>query len=451
MGTQYNTTHILENGQLSMEKYKSYGPPYYSAYGIFEQGQRYAWFALCSYVMIRYWSVMTKGFKGLFRSLWHTEAVSEGHNDSFTRLNRKYYAEVPEWWYLCALLMTFVCGVAAISAWPTDTPWWSLLIVMGTTAVVLVPFTFMLAQANIQIDTTCIYHVLSSIIFPSNSQAFLIFSAFGTQYILGAEAFIGDVKLGHYARIPPRAVFRAQMISMIIHSLIFILILNWLVSSYDPGHLCSWDDPDHFVCSGPTQLYSNAVQLGVFGSRNTFKLYPILPWCFFIGGVVGALLALIYRYGHLVREVCRRRTNEGTFTIYEKWLFRPLSYFRYFNPTIFWSGAGNWGGGSNLSYHINGLYMSFFFMFYVKRRFPAWWEKYNYLLEMGFQTGVAFSGLVQNLTFKFGKKKITPPVWWGNTVSTAGVDYKAYNQNAALLKIPKGGFGLKPDQYPTSF
>ena len=315
----------------------------------------------------------------------------------------------------------------------------------------MLPFTFMLAQANIAIDTTCIYHVLSSIIFPSNAQAFLIFSAFGTQYILGAQTFIVDVKLGHYARIPPRAVFRAQMISMVVHSLIFIVILNWLISSYDPGSLCSWDDPDHFVCSGPTQLYSNAIQLGVFGSRNTFELYPILPWCFLLGAGIGALLALGYRYGDRVREACRRRTDEVGFARWDKWFFRPISWVSYVNPTIFWSGAGNWGGGTNLSYYINGLYISFGFMFFLKRRYPAWWEKYNYLLEMGFQTGIAFSGLVQNLAFKFGSKKITAPVWWGNTVSTAGVDYKAYNQKAALLKVPKGGFGLKPSQYPMNF
>ena len=36
-GTVYNATHILDNGQLSIEKYKQYGPPMYAAYGIFEQ------------------------------------------------------------------------------------------------------------------------------------------------------------------------------------------------------------------------------------------------------------------------------------------------------------------------------------------------------------------------------------------------------------------------------
>lgn len=41
---------------------------------------------------------------------------------------------------------------------------------------------------------------------------------------------------------------------------------------------------------------------------------------------------------------------------------------------------------------------------------------------------------------------------WGNTVSEAGIDYKAYNQNASLLPLPaKGYFGLEPDQYPLNF
>lgn len=61
--------------------------------------------------------------------------------------------------------------------------------------------------------------------------------------------------------------------------------------------------------------------------------------------------------------------------------------------------------------------------------------------------------IIQTLVFAFshGGKGITLN-WWGNTVSTAGVDYLSYNQNSTLLPIPDVGyFGLPPDQYPLSF
>ena len=113
-------------------------------------------------------------------------------------------------------------------------------------------------------------------------------------------------------------------------------------------------------------------------------------------------------------------------------------------------------------------------MHHIKRRYPAWWvsrrpisgtlhsslcphpdlvirqEKYNFLLEAGFDIGVAVSGTIQTLAFAFTGSKF--PKWWGNTISEAGIDYKAYNQNAARLPIPKVGyFGPSPQNYPLHF
>ena len=88
-------------------------------------------------------------------------------------------------------------------------------------------------------------------------------------------------------------------------------------------------------------------------------------------------------------------------------------------------------------------------MYYIKRRYPAWWEKYNYLLQQGLDVGVALSGLIMTVSTKFGPKPKNPPVWWGNTVSTAGMDYKIYNSQAAFRTVPKGGFfGFPANEFP---
>ena len=77
--------------------------------------------------------------------------------------------------------------------------------------------------------------------------------------------------------------------------------------------------------------------------------------------------------------------------------------------------------------------------------------EYNYLLEIGFDVGVALSGLIQTLIFSFAAPNATFK-WWGNSVPTAGIDYSMYNQKDARLKVPKGGyFGVPPDQYPMNF
>jgi hypothetical protein len=71
-------------------------------------------------------------------------------------------------------------------------------------------------------------------------------------------------------------------------------------------------------------------------------------------------------------------------------------------PAVFWAGALNWTGGNNLSCATNGLSLAFIFMYYLKRNYLLWWEKYNYLVEAGFDIGVPISAIIQTLLLTLG-------------------------------------------------
>ena len=227
-------------------------------------------------------------------------------------------------------------------------------------------------------------------------------------------------------------------------------MVDWLVNVYNDGTLCQTDNKQHFVCVGVNQQFALATEYGALGSKNFFLLYPFLPYCLLIGAAVGVSVALLQMYGARIREWCERRLRAQWFDPIDRFFFKPMSVFRFFNPPVFWSGSWGWAGGNNLSFFTNKLYISFLMMYYVKRRYGSWWEKYNYLLEAAFGVGLALSGTVQTLAFKFG-----PNIqlnWWGNSVATAGIDYEMYNNKAARLTVPKGGyFGLAPEQYPMDF
>ena len=320
------------------------------------------------------------------------------------------------------------------------------------TAVAIIPMTMIVAQANVNIETTAVLQVLSSAMFPHKPQTLLIFSQFATNNLDASRTYASDVKLGLYARIPPRTLFRGQMLAVLVKTIIFVVVLDWVVTSFDVGTLCQNDNPDHFVCNAATQRFSIAVAYGMIGAPVVFKMYPILPWCFLIGGLTGVGWALIQTRGPRFREFIRRRFSAKAYNAWDWMLFKPIEICGYVDPTVMWSGAHNWGGAANLSYNINRLYLSFIFMFYIKRRYPAWWEKYNYILEMAMTCGVAVSGLVQTLASKFGPAPMTAPKWWGNTVSTAGIDFKIYNSKAALKTVPKGShFGPSASDLPSPF
>jgi hypothetical protein len=131
-------------------------------------------------------------------------------------------------------------------------------------------------------------------------------------------------------------------------------------------------------------------------------------------------------------------------------MFRPMDLFAWFDPAVFWSGALNWTGDNNLSYVTNGIYISIIFMYYIKLNYEPWFEKSNYILEVGFDVGVAISGIIQTFVFDFGPSVALN--WWGNMVSTADVDYVSYNLNASFYPIPASGyFGLAPADFPMKF
>lgn len=55
-------------------------------------------------------------------------------------------------------------------------------------------------------------------------------NAFAGSFNAQADNYISDLKMAHYSKLPPRAVFRAQMIAVYLNCFIFVAMLNWYVS-----------------------------------------------------------------------------------------------------------------------------------------------------------------------------------------------------------------------------
>ncbi|KAL2212753.1 oligopeptide transporter 2 [Sarocladium strictum] len=452
-GLRYNVTRVLNEKQngINLEAYKEYGPPFFSGANVFGQGAWFAWYPMTLFgVTISYWDALKKSAVDMWTGLRHRKSIYECYKDPFTRDIAKY-REVPDWWFLVILGAAFALGVVALEVWPVSTPWWALLCVIAISAVMLIPATLLMASANVTMGFNVLFQLLAGVWFVGNPEALIIVTAFGQNFDAQAMDYISGQKMGHYAKVPPRAVFRGQVIGVIINCFIFVGMLDWMVQSYDDGTLCTWANKQHFVCTNAVLVFTSSILYGAFGVKNMFALYPILPYCFIIGSFIGITFGLSRRYGSSIKDYFRRKSSEARFATLNKWCFSPLSHLHWFDPAICWSGALNWTGGNNLSYATNGVYLAFIFMYYIKRHYLAWWEKYNYLLEAGFGVGIAISGIVQTFALDFtgvgGNLN-----WWGISVTTAGVDFRAYNQNATLYPIPDSGyFGPSPDQYPMNF
>ncbi|KAL8377276.1 hypothetical protein RB595_008115 [Gaeumannomyces hyphopodioides] len=451
-GAKYNVSRILNdrgNG-INLDAYREYGPPFFSGANVFGQGAWFAWYPMTLFsVTIQYWEALKKSAVDMWRGLRYGKSIYESYDDPHTRLMSRY-PEVPDWWFLLVLVLSLALGIMALELWPLSVPVWSLFAIVGISAVLLVPSTLLLASANVSMGFNVLFQLLGGVWFVGNPEALIIVTAFGQNFDAQAHDYISDQKMGHYAKIPPRAVFRAQMIALFLNCFIFVGMLDWMVGTFDDGTLCRWDNPNQFVCTNAALVFASAVEYGAFGVRNMFRLYPVLPYCFLAGSAIGVGWGLARRLGGRVRGAARRLcVSEARFAALDRRVLAPLSRLYWFDPAVAWAGALNWTGGNNLSYATNGMYVSFVFMYYVKRRYGPWWEKYNYLLEAGFGVGVAVSGIVQTFGLVLTRTELA---WWGNEVTLAGVDYRAYNQNATLLPLPAVGyFGPSPADYPMQF
>jgi hypothetical protein len=63
-----------------------------------------------------------------------------------------------------------------------------------------------------------------------------------------------------------------------------------------------------------------------------FELYPILPYCFIIGSVIGITFGVARRYGSSIKTYFRRSSSEARFASLDKWIFSPLSAMHWFDP-----------------------------------------------------------------------------------------------------------------------
>jgi hypothetical protein len=95
-------------------------------------------------------------------------------------------------------------------------------------------------------------------------------------------------------------------------------MLDWMVDNFDNGTLCEWDNAQHFVYTDGVLVFASAIEYGAFGVKNFFTLYPFLPWCFLVGGLVGISWGIVQKLGPYFKDACRRRWSEGTFATWDK-------------------------------------------------------------------------------------------------------------------------------------
>lgn len=97
----------------------------------------------------------------------------------------------------------------------------------------------------------------------------------------------------------------------------------------------------------------------------------------------------------------------------------------------------------NLAYYYPAFVLGYIFNHFIKGRYLSWWERYNFVLSAGLNTGTAFSAVIIFFAVQYHPVLLS---WWGNNVPYAGTDGQADGYQISLLdpaSQPDGYFGLR--------
>ncbi|KAM9898297.1 hypothetical protein OXX69_009937 [Metschnikowia pulcherrima] len=413
-GGYYDVQSVLTNGKLDTDKYKDYGPPYLSAAQLVVYGANFALYTfMIPYVFFSERKSLWKSFKSLKESVTSLRSSTFKHyKDPQSRLISKY-KEVPDWCFLVIMALALVFAIVCVKIYPANTPVWGIFLMLGLNVVFVVPFCLIYAITGYYFTLEVIVELIIGYALPGNGDALMFLKALGFNITGQAQQYVYDQKMGHYAKVPPRAVFRGQLIGTVLQIIVSLSAINWEINNIKD--ICTDEQANNFTCPSETSYYSSSVFWGVIGPKRVFNLlYPVLPYCFLIGFLL-AIVCLV------IRHYYKRQTQ-------------------WFQPAVIIAGFFNYAP-YNLSYFIPGMYVCFAFNHVIKKRYGAWWEKYNYILSSALDAGVAFGGVIIFFAVQYHEVDLT---WWGNTVSYSGTD-GSVGQTSLLdpSTAPDGYFGVR--------
>ncbi|KAJ5775982.1 uncharacterized protein N7511_000993 [Penicillium nucicola] len=405
-GTTYPTLEVLtSNYNLNETVYQEYGPMY--------MGLQNVWATFFDYAKLPAavtW-ILTFGFvqvSGNLRKIFgsnkseNPEKSSKNkgiHYQYHDRLNviQRKYKEIPWWWYGTLFLVSFVILITSIACGYLFIPIWTLFVALSSAAILVVPFAWLYAISNYQLETGSFNELMYGYMVHTkagNSHHHpcgpSVYGSIAGDAWYRAQYMLQDQKIGHYMHIPPRAVFFSQIFGTCMGVPINYLVIRWIMDTKGDYLTGKKADPLN-QWTGQSLRSSNTmgVQYAVLGPKRLFgeSEMAALPWSFLVGAVIPPILYCFHR-------------------------FFPRLRIDLWNVSIFFGGLAMFYGNISTGY-TSAIIGGYIVMYRAYRHHFEVWKRYNYLIAAAFDAGFNLNMLL--IFFFFGAgKQISMPAWWGN-------------------------------------
>ncbi|KAL0673413.1 hypothetical protein Bca4012_001394 [Brassica carinata] len=146
-----------------------------------------------------------------------TAATKDKFGDVHSRLMKKNYQAVPQWWFIAVLVVSFAFALNACEGFDKQLqlPWWGLILACAIHVFTL-PIGVIQATTRYQVGLNVITELIIGYLYPGKPLANVAFKTYGYISMSQAVCFVGDFKLGHYMKIPPRSMFIVQLVATVV-------------------------------------------------------------------------------------------------------------------------------------------------------------------------------------------------------------------------------------------
>jgi OPT family oligopeptide transporter len=179
------------------------------------------------------------------------------------------YAEVPAWWYGAVGVISFVFLIIAIHIFPTQLPIWGACIAFFLAMILSLPLSMLQAITNQRVALQVMHELIAGYMLPGRPIANAIFKVIAYTGTDQAMTCAGDLKLGHYMKIPPRTMFTIQVIAAVVSSIVVTSVQDWMLANI--VDICTPDQKDGFSCPGINLFATATVIWGGIGPARLFS------------------------------------------------------------------------------------------------------------------------------------------------------------------------------------
>ncbi|KAH6957728.1 OPT oligopeptide transporter protein-domain-containing protein [Ilyonectria sp. MPI-CAGE-AT-0026] len=389
-GAAYNVSRVMNpDFSINNEAYAEYSPVFLSTTSVLSYGLGFASVtSILVHTYLHHRKLLWNSFKTAFKG------KDDEAEDIHGRLMHAYKA-VPEWWYGIVFAALLGISMAFLYIYDTELPWWGLIISVLLNVVLLIPIGLMKATCNVTVNTGVLAALIGGLIWPGKMVNNVVFKVFTLVCTFQGLGYIQSMKTGHYMKIPPRITFTAQCLSILISWVVQTGVNLWAMGNVKG--ICTGDAVNNFYCPLASGYAANAVFWGLIGPTKLFvsgSMYASMLWFFLIGAVLPVLVYLAAK---------KFPQNKILGKIHTPVIFASTS-------SIPPATAANY-----ISWGLVGLAFNMF----IKRRYRAWWSKYNYLLSAALDTGLAITTFLVFFCLTYPGVSLS---WWGNRIADETAD-----------------------------